>query len=114
MECEQIKENVTNEPLANINRSCLKIKTEVDASCNVYFTSIIFTFQPFVNLTFTTDVCLYVCVRVCVCALSTDRTGKDPPGKQRQDHRQRGFQGTGLCRGGGVLFQVRLLRELVY
>lgn len=60
MECEKIKENVKNEPPAKINNSCLKIKTHVDASCNVYFTlHLVFILQPR-NIAFMADVCLSV------------------------------------------------------
>lgn len=36
-ECEKINQSVKNEPPAKINNSCLKIKTQVDASCNEHF-----------------------------------------------------------------------------
>lgn len=51
MECDKINENVKNEPPAKINNSCLKLKTQVDATCNVYFIiRLIFILQPFVNV----------------------------------------------------------------
>lgn len=47
MECKKINENVKNEAPARINNSCHRIKTRVDASCNVYFiTRLIFILQP--------------------------------------------------------------------
>lgn len=45
-ECEKFDKNVKNEPPAKINNSGLKIKTQVDAACIVYFIMrLIFTFQ---------------------------------------------------------------------
>lgn len=46
-ECEKINEVTTNDPPAKVNNTCLKIKTQVDASCNVYFIMhLIYTFTP--------------------------------------------------------------------
>lgn len=36
MECDKISETTKNEPKAKINSSGLKIKTQLDASCNMY------------------------------------------------------------------------------
>lgn len=72
MECEKINETTKNEPPAKINSSGLKIKTQLDASCNIYFIMHL-TFIPpaIVNIAFTAD--MGACVCGTLCSVLTDQ-----------------------------------------
>lgn len=120
-ECEKIDGDVDkNDPPAIINSGYPKIKTDVDAACNVFCIGSFICCVGIIKHT-VFQVC-FKSIQVCLCNMyglpynisRAVTTGEAPSGKSWKGQRQWSFQSKRLWRGSCILFQVGFFQWLIH